>query len=203
MVAQIVTRTDGLSDHEDKMKSRFFWVLALGALLFAVSAQAQGNDHPTKSTATSATTAGAAISSSRVPDGNDSTRAGNIQPLRYESSWGNANIIRGADGPVIGTVGWFRDFDVQKLVQSSPRAVEEARSFQTINFRGSLVSALGATTVAIGVVVTANSSNNAASPILIIGGAGAIGWGLQHINIGYRALSRALWWYNKDLTSRQ
>jgi hypothetical protein len=183
------------------MKSRFFWVLAVSAPLFAVGAQAQGNDHPTKSTATSATTAGAAVSSSR-PDGNDSTRAGNNQPLRYESSWGSADIIRGADGPVVGTVGWFRDFDVQKLVQSSPRAVAEAQSFQTNNFRGSLVSALGAATVAIGIVVTANGSNNAASPILIISGAGAIGWGLQHINIGYRALSRALWWYNKDLTSR-
>jgi len=184
------------------MKSRFFWVLAVSAPLFAVSAQAQGNDHPTKSTASSAPAAGVSVSSSRVPNGGDSTRAGNNQPLRYESSWGNAAIIRGADGPVVGTVGWFRDFDVQKLVESSPRAVAEAKSFQTNNFRGSLVSALGATTVAIGIVVTANGSNNAASPILIIGGAGAIGWGLQHINIGYRALSKALWWYNKDLTSR-
>ncbi len=182
------------------MKSRFFWALAISAPLIGVSAQAQGSDHPTTSAATSA---GPAVSSSRAPGGNDSTRAGNNQPLRYESSWGNANIIRGADGPVIGTVGWFRDFDVQKLVQSSPRAAAEAKSFQTNNFRGSLVSALGATTVAVGIVVTANASNNAASPILIIGGAGAIGWGLQHINIGYRALSRALWWYNKDLTSRQ
>lgn len=185
------------------MKSRFFWVLAVSAPLFGVSAQAQGNDHPTKSAATGATTAGAAVSSSRAPGANDSTRAGNNQPLRYESSWGNATIIRGADGPVVGTVGWFRDFDVPQLVQSSPRAVAEAKSFQTNNFRGSLVSALGATTLAVGIVVTTNRSNNAASPILIIGGAGAIGWGLQHINIGYRALSRALWWYNKDLTSRQ
>ncbi len=69
-----------------------------------------------------------------------------------------------------------------------------------MNFRGSLVSSIGAATVAIGIVVTANSSNNAASPILIIGGAGAIGWGLQHINSGYAALSKALWWYNRDLT---
>jgi hypothetical protein len=52
----------------------------------------------------------------------------------------------------------------------------------------------------IGIVVSANSSNNAASPILIIGGAGAIGWGLQHINRGYAALSKALWWYNHDQT---
>ena len=185
------------------MKHGILWALAISAPLFGVSAQAKGNDRQAASAATSATSAGSSVGSGRASSSTDSTRASSTQPLRYESSWGSANIIRGADGPVIGTVGWFRDFDVQKLVQSSPRAAAEAKSFQTNNFRGSLVSALGATTVAVGIVVTANASNNAASPILIIGGAGAIGWGLQHINIGYRALSKALWWYNKDLTSRQ
>jgi hypothetical protein len=53
--------------------------------------------------------------------------------------------------------------------------------------------------VAIGIVVASNNSNNASSPILIIAGVGGIGWGLQHINFSYGALSRALWWYNRDL----
>ena len=45
------------------------------------------------------------------------------QALRFETHWGSADIIRGANGPVIGTVGWFGDFDVERLVASSPQAV--------------------------------------------------------------------------------
>ena len=181
------------------MKSRIFLALFASASIFGVSAQAQSQskDHPAGPTASGAPLA-TAPASSHAPTKPDSSRGNSDQSLRFETSWGNADIIRGPDGPVIGTVGWFRDFDVEKLVESSPRAVAEAKSFETNNFRGSLVSAIGAATVAIGIVVSANSSNNAASPILIISGAGAIGWGLQHINRGYGALSKALWWYNHD-----
>jgi len=77
--------------------------------------------------------------------------------------------------------------------------VAEAQAFKTNNFRGSLVGGLGAVTLVTGAILTANSSNNAASPILMIAGAGAVGWGAAHLNAGYSALSRALWWYNRDL----
>ena len=181
------------------MMSRFLWALSACALIFGVPAAAQqASEHSSASAATNGAGSKTATPSARTATAPDSTRVNANLPLRYESSWGSANIVRGADGPVIGTVGWFRGFDVEKLVESSPRAVAEARNFHTNNFRGSLVSTLGAVTTVVGIVVSANSSNNAASPILIIGGAGAIGWGLQHINIGYAALSKALWWYNRD-----
>jgi hypothetical protein len=129
----------------------------------------------------------------------DSTRAYDGQALRYESYWGNATIIRGAEGPVVGTAGWFRSFDVEKLVAASPSALTEARLYNTNNFRGSVVGGIGAAATLIGVAVTANSSNNAASPILIIGGIGAMAWSAQHFKIAYSALSRSLWWYNHDV----
>jgi hypothetical protein len=183
------------------MKARIFAALCVSALSFGVSAQAQANDHPAAPAATASTGTATATSvpPPRATTADDSLRAAETGALRYESSWGSADIIRGADGPVVGTVGWFRDFDVEKLVESSPRAAAAAREFQTNNFRGSLVSTIGAATMVIGAVVASNSSNNASSPILIIGGAGAVGWGLQHINIGYAALSKALWWYNRDV----
>src|SRR3954469_21689539 len=149
------------------MNSNHFWALLLGASVLGVSANAQqAGEHTAASAATAATAnkTGGAVTKGVVVA--DSVRTADLQPLRFETSWGSANIIRGADGPVVGTVGWFRDFDVARLVESSPHAVAEARRFQTNNFRGSLVSTLGATTVAIGIVVSANSSNNAASPIL-------------------------------------
>ncbi len=130
---------------------------------------------------------------------NDSTRSHDTQALRYESNFGNARIIRGADGPIVGTAGWFRSFDVEKLVAASPSAQSDARLYKKNNFRASVVGSIGAAATAIGVMVTANSSNNASSPILIIGGVGAMAWSAQHFNIAYSALSRSLWWYNRDL----
>jgi hypothetical protein len=129
----------------------------------------------------------------------DSTRGPEAQALRYESYYGNAIIIRGADGPIVGTAGWFRDFDVEKLVAASPSAQPDARLYKTNSFRASVVGSLGATVTLIGVAVTANASNNASSPILIIGGVGMMAWAAQHFTIAYSALSRSLWLYNKDV----
>jgi hypothetical protein len=129
----------------------------------------------------------------------DSSAIYDSQALRFEASWGSADVIRGAKGEVIGTVGWFRGYDVEKLVQRSSQATAAAHDFRVNNFRGSLVTTVGASLVAIGIVVAGNNSNNASTPVLIIAGAGGIGWGLHHINVGYAALSRALWWYNRDL----
>ncbi len=138
-------------------------------------------------------------SAAAVAQSSDSVHRYDGQALRYESYFGNARIIRGADGPVVGTTGWFRSFDVEKLVAGSPSALADARLYKTNNFRASVVTSIGAAAALIGVAVTANSSNNASSPILIIGGVGAIAWGAQHFTIAYSALSRSLWWYNRDV----
>src|SRR5713101_3129943 len=180
------------------MKSRILRELLIGTLVSGGTAGAQtiGHGAPTVAAPGSGTT----VVSGRTAAASDSSRGYDAQALRFETHWGSADIVRGANGPVIGTVGWFRDFDVEKLVASSPQAVIEARAFKTNNFRGSLVGALGALTLAVGTVVTANSSNNAASPMLIIARGGAMVWGAQHLNAGYSKLSRAFWWYNRDLT---
>lgn len=157
------------------MNSRVYWAVIAGASCVVLGT----------------TTAGA--------QSTDSTRGHEVQALRYESYWGNARIIRGADGPLLGTAGWFRGFDVEKLVAASPTAQSEARLYKTNNFRASVVGSLGATVAVIGIAVTANSSNNAASPMLIIGGVGAMVWSAQHFKAAYSALSRSLWWYNRDL----
>jgi hypothetical protein len=179
------------------MNPRFFWTLSLGVVLIAGTAAKAGAQVKKNEEGSPGPTVASAGS---VPQrATDSTRAYGAASLRFESSWGNVSIIRGADGPVVGTLGWFRDFELTQLLASSPQAVADARAFQTNNFRGSLVGAIGATTTLIGVVVAANSSNNAASPVLVIGGVGAMVWGAQHLSMSYSALSRALWWYNRDL----
>ena len=138
------------------------------------------------------------LASTGVAQRIDSTRYDG-QALRYESYWGNARIIRGADGPLVGTAGWFRSFDVEKLVAGSAPARAEARVYKSNSFRASVVGSIGATAAVVGVALSANNSNNASTPILIIGGLGALAWGAQHLNIAFSALSRSLWWYNRDL----
>jgi hypothetical protein len=179
------------------MNLRILRAFLIGALVNGATAGAQTIGHAAPTVATPAS--GTTVVSGRAAAPSDSSRGYDAQALRFETHWGSADIIRGANGPVIGTVGWFRDFDVERLVASSPQAVTEARKFKSNNFRGSLVGGLGALTLGIGAIVTANSSNNAASPILIIAGAGVMAWGAQQLNAGYSALSRALWWYNRDL----
>lgn len=180
------------------MKSRILAALTIGALLVGSAVSAQGTK-AAQATAPSKNPA-PAITSTRPAATTDSAHAYDTDALRYESRWGSADIKRGSSGAVIGTVGWFRDYDVEKLVAASPHAATEARSFKTDNFRGSLGTSVGALTFLTGLVVASNSSNNAASPILIIAGAGGIAWGVYHLQLGYSALSRAFWWYNRDLT---
>jgi hypothetical protein len=176
------------------MKLRILLALFISALA-ARSLAAQTNSHP--SATNRSQPAAPPVAASPAPA--DSATVYDSQALRFETSWGSANIVRGAKGEVIGTVGWFRDFDVEKLVQSSPQAAAAAKDFRVSNYRGSLVSTIGASLVAIGLVVAGNNSNNASTPVLIIAGAGGIGWGLRHINASYAALSRSLWWYNREL----
>jgi hypothetical protein len=157
------------------MKSRIIWALVAGASCVTFGSRAVG------------------------AQSKDSTQGPEAQSLRYESYFGSARIIRGADGPTVGTAGWFRTFDVEKLVAASPSAQSDARVYKTNNFRASVVGSIGAAATLIGVAVTANSSNDASSPILIIGGVGAMAWAAQHFTIAYSALSRSLGWYNRDV----
>ena len=176
------------------MKLRIVLALAISALA-AGTLSAQTNSQPSATTRNQNGSPALATQTQRT----DSATVYDSQALRFESRWGSADVMRGAKGEVVGTVGWFRDFDVEKLVQSSPQASAAAHDFRVSNFRGSLVTSIGASLVAIGLVVAGNNSNNASTPVLIIAGVGGIGWGVTHINASYAALSKALWWYNRDL----
>jgi hypothetical protein len=101
---------------------------------------------------------------------------------------------------VVGTAGWFRDPGLEALVATSPRALADVKDFKTNNFRGSLVGGVGAAATVVGVLVAANRSNNASSPIIVIAGVSAMVWGAQHLSMSYAALSKAMWWYNRDAT---
>ena len=124
------------------------------------------------------------------------------EALRFESHWGTMRIVEGADGPVVGSAGVFRTANIEKILTGSPRAESEARLFRASHRNGAVATALGSLTFGAGLIASANSSSNAATPILMIGGLGAVFWGARQLDKSFSSLSRAVWWYNRDLGSR-
>src|SRR4029078_8524909 len=61
-----------------------------------------------------------------APAAADSARSYDARALRFESSLGNVRIIRGVDGQLVGTGGWVRDTELEKLVGTSPNALAQA-----------------------------------------------------------------------------
>ncbi len=122
--------------------------------------------------------------------------------LRLESSWGNFRIVRGALGHVEGTAGVLRAPDVEKLVAGSRRAETEARVFRANHRPGSIGITLGAVTFVAGAVAATSSVGSAATPMLMVVGIGGMVWGVKKLNTAYTSLSRAVWWYNRDLVAR-
>jgi hypothetical protein len=179
--------------------SKVFLALIISAAVIApvTSVEAQGRESGAHASKTAAPAASVPTRPLAVPD---SSRGYDAQALRFETNWGNIHIIRGANNSVVGTAGWFRDPGLEKLLASSPRALTEARVYQTNNFRGSLVGGVGALATLVGIVVTANGANDASSPVLVIAGVSGMVWGAQHLSTSYSALSRALWWYNRDIS---
>ncbi|HWL40865.1 MAG TPA: hypothetical protein VNO75_11565 [Gemmatimonadaceae bacterium] len=122
-----------------------------------------------------------------------------VRALRLESHWGRFQIVRGADGPIVGTAGVFRTADVEKIVAGSARAETEAKIFKASHRSGAIASTLGVLTFAGGLIASTNNSNSAATPILMIGGLGGVVWGARRLDSAYSSLSRAVWWYNRDI----
>jgi hypothetical protein len=84
-------------------------------------------------------------------------------------------------------------------VATSPVAASEARIYK-INYRqGMIIGVIGSTAFLSGIVLSNKSANNASTPILIVAGGLATFWGGQHLNKAFTALSRSIWWYNRDL----
>lgn len=119
--------------------------------------------------------------------------------LRLESDFGRIRILQGADGLVVGTAGIFKTANAEKIVAGSTRAETEAKLFRESHRRGALSGAIGAVTLMVGIVASSSNANNAATPVIMIAGAGGMLWGARQLNLAYSSLSRAIWWYNRDL----
>jgi hypothetical protein len=120
--------------------------------------------------------------------------------LRLEGHRGDIRIVRGAQGTVLASIGGFRTPDVVKLVSPSEKAMTEAKIFSHDYGPGSSLAAVGLAALGIGIGVSNIHDINRGIPaVLTIGGTALIVYGGGRLQNAYNALSRSIWWYNRDL----
>jgi hypothetical protein len=120
--------------------------------------------------------------------------------LRVEQHRGTISIVRGVSESVVLEVGAFRAVDVAGIVSRSSNAVTQAKIFEN-NYRpGTWILSVGVATLgaALG-SYRVNGLNQAVPTGLTIAGVSLITYGGWRLGNAYRALSRSVWWYNRDL----
>ena len=120
--------------------------------------------------------------------------------LRVESHLGDLQIVRGKDGTVVARAGVFRGPRVAGLFNASEPATAEAKVFERDYNPGAYIAAAGIATL--GAAIGASSIpdiNNGIPSGLTAAGVLMIAYGGTKLERAYRALSRAIWWYNRDL----
>jgi hypothetical protein len=120
--------------------------------------------------------------------------------LRVESRLGDLQIVRGTQGVVVARAGAFRGPKVAPLVGESENALAEARVFEREYDPGQYILALGIATLGASVGASRIADINFAIPTsLSVTSFLLIGYGGLKLERAYRALSKAVWWYNRDL----
>jgi len=120
--------------------------------------------------------------------------------LRLESRLGDLQIVRGIQGTVVARAGVFRDPKVANLVSQSEQALAEARVFERDYGPGQYAAALGIATLGAAIGASRIPDINAAIPSgLTAASFLLIAYGGSKLESAYRALSRSIWFYNRDL----
>jgi hypothetical protein len=120
--------------------------------------------------------------------------------LRLEGHIGDVRIVRGVHGTVLGKIGVFRGIDIARLVSPSERATIEAKNFAQNYGPGTWLTSLGIATLGAAIGVSRiHDVNSSITTGLMLAGTGLIVYGGGRLESAYNALSRSVWWYNRDL----
>jgi hypothetical protein len=120
--------------------------------------------------------------------------------LRVESHRGDVQIVRGVQGTVVARSGVFHGPKVAILVSRSDSALAEAKVFERDYMPGQILAGLGIATLGAAIGASRIDDINQAIPAgLTIVSVSLIAYGGTKLESAYRALSKAIWWYNRDL----
>ena len=120
--------------------------------------------------------------------------------LRIDKNQGTITIVRGVSETVVVRIGTVRSVDVARIVSPSANAVAEAKKFEHDYRPGTWIASLGIATLGAAIGSARIADLNLAIPTgLTITGVGLITYGGNRMGNALRALSRSIWWYNRDL----
>jgi hypothetical protein len=120
--------------------------------------------------------------------------------LRVESRLGDLQIVRGIQGTVVAQAGLFRGPKVTTLVSQSEQALAEAKVFERNYEPGQAFAALGIATLGAAIGASRIPDINAAIPSALTAASFLfIAYGGSKLERAYRALSRSIWFYNREL----
>jgi hypothetical protein len=112
---------------------------------------------------------------------------------------GEYRIVRGIEGPVVGKIGLFTRPDMASLVAPSENAMREGREFNRNHGPGMLAGITGAAIFAFSVAASKAAGPNWGLTTGTVGGAMLMLYGAIRLDEAYSALSKSIWWYNRDL----
>ncbi len=123
--------------------------------------------------------------------------------LRFESHRWTIRVLRGTDEVVVGRTQWFRPFDLASIVAPSEQAQYEAREFNRNRTPGMWGLTFGVLTI-VGGTIAAQTAHHPTPLTSVAGIAGTwlLIYGAERLDRASEALSRSLWWYNRDLKAR-
>lgn len=134
------------------------------------------------------------------PASRDSVGSYDSSALRLEGYGGRARILKGANGTVVRTVGFFRTVKVADLVAPSERALREAHEFDSNFGNANVVASVGLVVFAASLIAQSTTDINPWITLSTSAGSAALILYASHrMNRAYNALSKSLWWYNRDL----
>jgi hypothetical protein len=120
--------------------------------------------------------------------------------LRVESIRGEMRILRGAQGAVVARSGIFHAPQLASLVTQSHSATAEARVFERDYQPGQYIAGFGLAMMGAAIGVSRIHDINTLIPSgLTIGSVALTVYGAGRLESAYRALSKAIWLYNRDL----
>jgi len=119
--------------------------------------------------------------------------------LRLDSGFSGLRILRGVSDSIVLKVGIVKAVDVARLVAPSPNAVAQARIFEANYRQGVWTAAVGVAVWAAGYAISRIGANQPVPLGLTFTTVALVTYGAMRIDTAKRALSKAVWWYNRDL----
>jgi hypothetical protein len=116
---------------------------------------------------------------------------------------GGTRIVRGPEGETVGRLRGFGGANLARLLAGSDSAVAHARRYTTASRTSSAFALVGGALFVAAAAVDLEDRKVKDSGLVLVGAGSVAGLVATAYQLrAQRSLSRAVWWYNRDLVAR-